>query len=238
MVAKKGDIVMFSASRRILTTLKVLGVLWYTVGTAVCQANLIFDVSFPSWPGTFTTGTSVSLLFELTDGSGLDDGNNTITISNFDFGGGVAGSATTTGGGATSTSPLAVLLTDTVFDNTVLLPFTTGSSLKFSINLTTNDDGIQLDQFSLFILDDQGNALVTSDTLASAFLVLDIGTGVSLSNIQTFSNDTGPSVGEPLITTPVPEPSSLILLVSSLVGLMWIQRSNRKIVASKLDRAN
>ena len=206
---------------RLLRVLNLAAAVWLGSGAAVGWADLIADVSFPTWPGSLTPGASLSLLFELTDGSGLGDGNNIVTVSAFDLGGGTPGPVSTTGGGSAMLSPLQVILTDPAFDNTVTLPFTAGTGLSFILALTTNADGQQPDQLSVYVLDSLGAPFPTSDPLgANAFLALDIVPGVSLLDIQTFTSLDPPGLGAPLVQAPppiaIPQPGAIVF---SLVGL-------------------
>jgi hypothetical protein len=82
------------------------------------------------------------LVFVLTDGSGNGDANNTVTLSNFLFGGGSAGSVdpSLSFGGASGDLSSGVGLVDSAFLNIFASSFTPGSALSFDFSLTTNAD--------------------------------------------------------------------------------------------------
>lgn len=75
---------------------------------------------------------------------------------------------------------------------------------EFDISAYDFDIGIQFDVFDFDFLAD-GNVLI--------------------SNLQTFDPNPPPPVDPPV--TPVPEPGSLVLLLSALAGLMGIRRAKR-----------
>lgn len=202
--------------------------IWSVSSSAPCAAATIsFDVSFPSWPGALAPGTPVALLFDFVDGSGTGDGNNTVLIDEFLFGGGVAGAATVAGGGSTTSGPLQVTLVDTSFLNSVRLPFTSGAALSFHVTLSSNADGAQPDQFALFLLDDAGNPFPTTDPFGTnALLAVDLMSGLSLNDIQLFSNLDAPGIGAPSLenTSAVPEPATITCMLVGMVGLRLSRR--------------
>src|SRR5437879_5426013 len=81
-----------------------------------------------------------SIAFQLTDGSATGDSNNTITISAFNFGGGNASGSPNTLGGVTGSLNTKVALTDSLFLNYFIQPFTPGTQLSFQVSATNNID--------------------------------------------------------------------------------------------------
>ncbi len=83
---------------------------------ALCQeatAGTIYDVTLDT---TQLVGSAVgpfSIFFEFTDGSGVGDANNTVTMSNFNFGGGSAlGNAVVFGGASGSSETCRAILVE------------------------------------------------------------------------------------------------------------------------------
>jgi hypothetical protein len=173
--------------------------------------------SLPVVPGS-------EIVFELTDGSGIGDANNTATLSGFGLGGGFAGGVDTinsTGGFAPASSlGSAVSLTDSSFLNLFGQFLTPGNSLSFTLDLTTNlDAGGTPDQFSMYIFDPNGIPIATTDpTLLDSLLT------INLDAPNPTSNNYVPTL---LIVTPVPEPSSLLLIVLGFASLGLLRRRVR-----------
>jgi hypothetical protein len=172
---------------------------------SVSQAQMIFDVTLDSSPLQGHSSAPFSLDFQLNDGSGSLDGNNSVTIDHFDFHGG------------SWTGPNSFTITDTT------LPafgpaniFTAGSLLSFRVTLTTQvDAGGTPDQFSFAILD-KNNAEIPTQGLGDAFVSVDIDSvDPMVSSFRTDLGRTGIDIGAPTITA-VPEPVGVGLLAGSL----------------------
>jgi hypothetical protein len=180
-----------------------------------------------------------SLDFQLNDGSGTGDGNNTAVLSNFLFGtgGGPVGSAALSGG-ATGDLGSSVQITDSGFLNEFTQGFTPGTQLQFQLSLTTNvDAGGTPDQFSMAILDSSGAQLPTL-SFFDVFVEIDLDSANPA--IQTFASDPSRSTvagGAPIdLSAPgltsvssVPEPGSIFLLGCALavMVLRYITRAAR-----------
>lgn len=181
-----------------------------------------------------------ALDFQLTDGSGAGDANNTFTLTNFliDGGGALGSSAPALLGGATGDIATGVTLIDSAFLNEFTQAFAPGGSLSFTLQFTTNvDAGGTPDEFAFAILDGTGTALPSTSFANLGFdsqLVIDIDS--SSPTIQVFAADNtiapqgggGPiSLGAPVIsstppgTVPEPGPASLI---GAGIALTWAWR--------------
>src|SRR5262245_9556052 len=170
--------------------------------------------------------------FQLNDGSGTDDGNNTARIDNFQFGGGAAEPAMDMSGGASGDLLTGVEITDSAFFNQFLQQFRAGTELSFDVRLSTLVDlGPQPDQFSFAILDCARVEIPTTSP-ANALLSIDINDRPA---IQTFSGTPDgvlACTGAPSILLPAPrvtlidEPGtpSLLVLATVLAVLARIQR--------------
>lgn len=144
-----------------------------------------------------------SLDFQLNDGSGLGDANNTATINNFLFGaGGSTGTANLAGGAAGDLSS-TVTLTDTTPFNEFYQTFNAGNTLTFNVTLTlTSDAGPTPDSFAIAILDSNLYNLPTT-RIGDSFLEVNLGPTPSV----TTGFSTSPAVT--VSVTAVPEPGSL-----------------------------
>jgi hypothetical protein len=183
-------------------------------------APLTFQVVVNTTPLVGNAAGPFALDFQLNDGSGLSDGNNTATISDFSFTGAGAGPTGLPSrvGGATGSLSSTVSLTDSGFLNEFFQGFTAGNSLRFLVTLTSNvDAGLAPDAFSFAILD--RNLLNVATTgLGDSLLLVDITrANLGLADVRTFTS-TSP-VGVTATATAVPEPVSLLLLGVGAVGL-------------------
>lgn len=155
--------------------------------------------------------------FQLNDGNGVGDGNNTASISNFKFGGGAATGDIGAFGGVTGDLFTGVGLTDTDPFNEFYQSFTAGSFLSFNLVLSASFNGLVPDLFSFAILDASLMNLATYSLGSDQFLEVELnGTGLAY---QTYAGVDGvPAPG-------VPEAGSTALLASAaLLGLAGFRR--------------
>jgi hypothetical protein len=176
-----------------------------------------------------------TLDFQLIDGSGSDDGNNTVTLSDFNFGGGsltlVPGSEQ--GGVVVSNSPLQIQMTDNSFFDDVQFTIDPGSTLSFNLSATSNADIGTPDTFALAVLDSSLNNLPTSNPNNGVALVeYDLPTvdptGVSQLILSgTIANTDGITIPTPQNISNTPEPSGLFWTALVLPALGLLRRRAR-----------
>lgn len=187
-----------------------------------------------------TTGLSghpagpLSVMFQMTDGSGTGDGNNTATITDFQFGGGSPSGSPVLAGDASGSLGSVVSLTDSSFLNMFMQTFTPGLSLAFRVTLTTNvDAGGVPDQFSFSILDSSGAALPTRGLGMiglDSFMTVDIDSDTPQARAFAADMFRFPEAGGPAIDLAapavqvVPEPQTWMLLGGALVSLAVMRR--------------
>jgi hypothetical protein len=213
----------------------VLGLAFAAWSIQICRADAIYSVSLDTSPLIGEAAGPFSLAFEFTDGSGTGDANNTVILSNFQFGvGGSASGLPTMFGGATGDTASGITLIDNSFFNALVQPFNPGTMLGFSLQASTNvDAGPTPDEFSFSILDSSGAPIPTLG-FVPAFLVLDIDS--SNPTPQTFSSDPstppqggggGITMAAPQATIGTPEPGTFILLGAGS-GMILILFKKRK----------
>jgi len=172
---------------------------------------------------------SFELAFIFTDGSGTDDANNTVTLSNFLFGvGGSAGTVDTalSTGGVSGDLTSGVSLVDSAFLNIFASSLTPGSLLSFNFGLTTNvDAGGTPDQLSLALLHSDGTVVNTEDP-SGANSLLTVNIDSANPTINAFASDLTPA---PVVTesAAVPEPPGPLLLAMGLGAALWSTRKMR-----------
>jgi hypothetical protein len=185
--------------------LSALSVLAACALPAAANAQLTYNVWIDTSSLVGSPDGPFSIDFQLNDGSGLSDGNNWATLSNFQFGGGGALDSATLLGGATGDLGSGVTLTDSSPFNEFYQTFTAGASLSFDLTLTTNaDSGDTPDVFTFSLLDGSLFNLPTKSPGTDTFfqVVLD-GTNPVIATYAS-ANDaiTAPTV------SPVPEPAT------------------------------
>ena len=194
------------------------------VGLFLCaashaRADTAFTVSLDTsqlstlYPGI----TTFALDFQLNDGSGTSDGNNTATLSNFSLGGGSPSGIPDLFGGASGDLSTTVSLTDNSFLNEFTQGFTPGTLLSFDVNLTTNVDAGPFPDWFSFALTEPG------------FSFFDVYAQVNIDSanppVQAIThNGLTPVVQN---AQAVPEPVTLSLLLLGFAGMALTRRLQR-----------
>lgn len=167
-----------------------------------------------------------TLDFQFIEGNGIGDSNNTITLSDFSFGGGAITTppSSMTGGVTFTTMPFGITLVDSSFDQDVEFSFSPGTTLSFLVDATSNIDTTAPDTFTFAIFDSTLTPIPTTDPNGfDTFLDIGLptaGTGTQIiasgtDLTQTTINIAAPTV-VPLVTSNVPEPSTLVFLLIAL----------------------
>jgi hypothetical protein len=194
---------------------------------AIARAAVIVDITLDTSALTIVPGSlgaPFSVFFQLTDGSGVNDGNNTATLTGFTFDGGSPTSGTTVFGNAAGDLTTGVTMTDDGFLTSFSQGFTPGGLLSFRLTLTTNvDPGGTPDAFAFGLLDGTGTPIPTLDpNLADTLLMIVIdsdapgiaayGTDPERTAIAIAAAEARPVTG----ATPIPEPGTFTLVAFSL----------------------
>jgi len=197
--------------------------------STVAHADLVYNVTMNTGPLIGHSAAPFSVEFQFNDGSGIGDSNNSVVLSNFNFGtGGAAVGSGTTVNGASGSLQSSVHFTDSSFFNQFSQQFTPGNQLSFQLAFSTNvDAGPTPDQFTFAILDRTGAELPTQ-SFFDVFVELNINSANP--QVQTFASDTTriPNAGGPALNiaaptatpiTAVPEPNSVVLVGIACAGL-------------------
>jgi hypothetical protein len=170
------------------------------MGGRLAAATSTYDVTVNTAPLVGHPAGPFSILFAFVDGSGLSDGNNTVSITNVSFGGGNAIGPPALFGGTSGALETGVTLTDSSFLNFFFETFNAGATLRFRVSLTTADDGGLIpDRLTFFILDNSGAAIPTLAPASDFFWGVDLGSNGG--SLDAFASDPSrtPSVGSPIV---------------------------------------
>jgi len=203
--------------------------------SSIAHASVLYDIAMNTIPLIGHSAGPFSVEFQLNDGSGTGDGNNTAILSDFMFNGGAPVGSPTLNGSANGDLTSGVTMTDSSFFNQFIQGFLPGGTLSFQLSLSTNiDSGGTPDEFSFAILDKTGTEL---PTLAPGFFDVFVEIDIASANpaVLTFGTDTsripaggGPAINTaaPVATPAVPEPGTILLFPTSLVALLVWKRCN------------
>lgn len=191
--------------------------LWMFAAIALLAASpscaSAFDVSIDTAPLSGTQTLAVSL----TQGDGLFL--NTVTLSDFNFGGGGAPLGTPSYSDASVSGDLGstVSLADVNFSEFFSQTFQAGSSLSFLLNTTDNFVSGFPDELDIYLCDATLSTCYSDDLDTSALLTLDL-TGAPLTPTSfTLNAASQQGLNAPVVTFAAPEPGTLVPLL--LVGL-------------------
>jgi hypothetical protein len=198
-------------------------------------AATIYMVELDTSPLPGHPAAPFSVYFQLNDGSGAGDANNTAIIGSFDFGGGSAVAGTSVNGGASGDLFSGISITDSAFFNSLVQGFVPGSYLRFSLALTgVPDAGGIPDQFSFAILDSSGfelpylsvfNAALVVDLTDSGHLIQTAGTDPAA---PPFGGGDPIAMDAPTVTSAVPEPATSLVCLVGFAVWYSIKRARRR----------
>ena len=225
------------------SSVRLLGLTTVTLWSMVQPPGMSHAVSFNFTIDTTSLATQpippkpFALDFQFVDDNRTMS--NTVTLSHFEFGaGGGPNGSPTISGGANGDLSGTVTLTDSSFFNELFQGFTPSGSdpLRFLLTLTTNVEPVTPDTFTLAIFDSSGTEIPTSSR--GAFARIDITNPLT---INTYASDTciappgcptcpAIALGVPVVelaSAPVPEPGTVLLLVSGVAVALLAQRRRR-----------
>ncbi len=166
--------------------------------------------------------------FQLNDGSGTGNGNNTALIGSFDFDGGAPVGSPLLVGGASGDLSSHVVIGDSDFLNEFIQQFTPGALLTFDVELSAFvEPGPQPDQFSFAILDCNLIEVPTRGP-ADALVIADI-TDPTVPRSYAADTSRMPSCGGPaldlrVLSPPLTQPAPLALLGAAFVAWLGVAR--------------
>lgn len=201
-----------------LKLISALAILAVSAVAPVGATQMLVDVQLNTTSLASSAAGPFQLDVQLNDGG--DPNNNTASLFNFSFGGGGPLGIPSLTGGASGSLSSSIMLADTNFLNEFRQSFNAGSVLKFTMALATNvDPSGTPDQFSLAILDFNGNELPTSSVGTdgtSVILLADLVGGTT--QLSGFGSDPNAAIAfaAPSVASSVPEPATIGMAAAGL----------------------
>src|SRR6478735_3779712 len=194
----------------------VLSLLGATALAAAAQAHVVkLDTSSLIGAGTFYVD------FQLNDGNGVGDGNNSAYITNINLGGGSIAGPASAWGGVWGDLGTGIALSDTEAFNEFFQAFLPGTFLSFELSLTNNFNGPVPDMFGFAILDESLFNLPTYAPGSDQLLTVELNGGERV--WQTYGTASG------IASPSVPDAASTALLfVAGMFGMAGLHRVTRR----------
>jgi hypothetical protein len=184
--------------KRIISRAILLLICALTVLCSAARASEVttYTVTLDTSPLVGHPAGPFSILFALTDGSGLSDANTRITVTNVEFGGGNGSGGVGLFGGASGNLETEVVMTDSYPLTLFSESFTAGRFLRFTVSLRAGHDvGNVPDGLSFYVLDNSGSPIPTLSPAADYLVGFDLRSAEM--KPQSFETDTSrlPSAG-------------------------------------------
>jgi hypothetical protein len=205
-------------------------ILRIVAGVVIATATFGSTISIDTASLEGNANAPFTLDFQFSDGSGTGDGNNTITLSDFNLAGGSLTLTSESGGVTVDDTPFEIQMTDISFFNESQFRFVPGATLTFDLSTTSNADVGTPDTFTLAILDGSLNDLPTSNPdngvalIEYDFPTIDPSAGAQLLFAGTIPNSDGVTIPPPVVVTHTPEPAGLFWIVPSILILLCIRQ--------------
>ena len=166
--------------------------------------------------------------FQLNDGSGLGNNDNTAILSAFNFHGGAALPSVSTFGGAMGNLSSTITLKDSSPFNEIFEAFTPGASFDFHLLLTTKVDSPTPDLFAFSILDSSTFSLPTT-AASDAFVEITIN-GINPTAVAYAGDVAGggiPIAAPSIVAVPVPSTYGVMAALTLSAATLWRRRTLR-----------
>lgn len=198
----------------------VLSLIGAAALAVAAQAHVVtLDTSSLAGTGTYYVD------FQLNDGSGVGNANNSAYITDINLGGGSVAGPVTAWGGIWGDLSAGITLTDTEAFNEFFQAFLPGTFLSFELSLTNNVNGAVPDIFGFAILGEDTFNLPTYAPGSDQFLTVELNGGERV--WQTYGSTSG------IAAPSVPDAGSTALLFSAaLLGMVGLRRFAHRSVAA------
>lgn len=189
-----------------------------SLGGLSLVADVIESVNIDTAPIQGQTGY---LAFDFLGGAPVES--NTVVISSFTSDASL-GTLVLTGAASGTLVPGPATLNDSQFFNELLQTVTFGTTMSFTLDLTTSvSPGGIPDAFAFYLLDSTQNPYTTSDPTGADSL-FDINIDGSSLSPEVYASSSASSTVTPAAATTVPEPNSVVLLAAAIVTLALLGR--------------